>query len=101
MFGALGRNQNKGGWFGLGRIRMALADEWLAMLGRRHGGRELLEMIVHPENIVSGGGDSSEAASSRPVQSRNRCGKSRALAILLDRTVRIDSSSRAVSMPGS
>ncbi len=58
-------------------------------------------MTVHPENIVSGGGDSSEAASSHPVQSRNRCGKSRVLAILFGRPVRIDSSSRAVSMPGS
>ena len=55
MFGALGRNQNNGGWLGLGRIRVALADERLAMLGRRSGGRELLEMTVHPENIVSGG----------------------------------------------
>ncbi len=55
MFGALGRNHNNGGWLGLGRIRVALADERLAMLGRRRGGRELLEMTVHPENIVSGG----------------------------------------------
>ncbi len=75
MFGALGRNQNKGGRLGLGRIRVALADEWLAMLGCRRGGRELLEMTVHPENIVSGGENSSEAASSYPAESGDRCGK--------------------------
>ncbi len=75
MFGALGRNHNKGGRLGLGRIRVALADEWLAMLGRRRGGRELLEMTVHPENIVSGGENSSEAASSYPAESGDRCGK--------------------------
>jgi len=69
------RNQNKGGRLGLGRIRVALADEWLAMLGRRRGGRELLEMTVHPENIVSGGENSSEAASSYPAESGDRCGK--------------------------
>ena len=75
MFGALGRNQNKGGRLGLGRIRVALADERLAMLGRRRGGRELLEMTVHPENIVSGGENSPEAASSYPAESGDRCGK--------------------------
>ncbi len=73
----------------------------LAMLGRRRGRWELSEMTVHPENTVSGGGDSSQAASSRPVESGKRRGKSRALAILFDRPVRIDRSSRAVPMPGS
>ncbi len=73
----------------------------LVMLGRRLGGRKLSEMTVHPENIVSGGRDSSEAVSSHPMESGNRCAKSRALVILFDRPVRIDSSSRAVPMPGS
>ncbi len=73
----------------------------LAMLGRRRGGRELSEMTVHPKNIVDGGGDWSQAASSHPVESGKRRGKSRALAILFGRPVRIDSSSRAVPMPGS
>ncbi len=54
---------------------MALADEWLAMLGRRRCGRELLEMTVHPEKIVSGGENSSEAASSYPAECGDRCGK--------------------------
>ena len=39
----------------------------LAMLDRRRDGRELSEMTVHPENIVSGGSDSPQAALSRPV----------------------------------
>ncbi len=73
----------------------------LAMLGRRRGRRELSEMTVHSENIVSGGRDSPQAASSRPVASGKRRGNSRTLAILLGRPVRIDSSSRAVPMPGS
>ena len=73
----------------------------LAMLARRRGRRELSELTVHPENIVSGGRDSPQAASSRPVESGKRRGKSRALVILFDRPVRIDSSSRAIPMPGS
>ena len=73
----------------------------LAMLGRRRGGRELSEMTVHPENFVSGGRDSPQATSSYPMESGKRRGKSRVLAILLGRPVRIDSSFRAVSMPGS
>ncbi len=73
----------------------------LAMLGRRRGRRELSEMTGHPEKIVSGGGDSPQAASSRPVESGNRCEKSRVLAILFGRPVKIDSSSWAASMPGS
>ena len=60
---------------------------------------ELSELTVHPENTVSGGGDSSKAASSHPMECGNRCGKLRPLAILFDKTVSIDSSSRAVSMP--
>ncbi len=73
----------------------------LAMLARRRGRRELSEMTVHPKNIVSGGVDSPQAASSRPVESGKRRGKSRVLVILFGRPVRIDSASRAVSMPGS
>ncbi len=73
----------------------------LAMLARRRGRRELSEMTVHPENTVSGGRDSPQAASSRPVESGKRRGKSRVLVILFGRPVRIDRSSRAVSMPGS
>ncbi len=49
----------------------------LAMLDRRRDGRELSEMTVHPENIVSGGSDSPQAALSRPVKSGKRRGKSR------------------------
>ncbi len=71
----------------------------LAMLGRCRGGRELSEMTVHPENILSGGRDSPQAAYSRPVESGNRRGKSSVLAILFGRPVRIDSSSQAVPMP--
>lgn len=62
---------------------------------------ELPKMPVHPGNTVSGGGDSSEAASSHPMACGNRCEKSSALAILFDRPVSIDSSSRAVPMSGS
>ena len=43
---------------------------------------ELSELTVHPEIIASGGGDSSEAALSHPLECGNRCGKLRALAIL-------------------
>ena len=43
-------------------------------------------MTVHPESIVSGGGDSSEAASSHPLDCGNRCGKSRAPANLFTTT---------------
>jgi hypothetical protein len=57
-------------------------------------------MTVHPENIVSGVGDSSEAASNHSVESGNRRGKSGALAMLFDRTVSFDSSSRVVSLSG-
>jgi hypothetical protein len=73
----------------------------LAILGRRRRRRDPPKMIVHPENIVSGGRDSPQAASSCPVKSGNQCRKSRALAIFSGRPVSIDSSSRAVSMPGS
>jgi len=72
----------------------------LAMLGRRRGGRELSKMTVHPENIVSGGRDSPQAPSSHLLESGKRRGKSRALAIFFDKPVRIDSPSRADSMPG-
>ena len=73
----------------------------LVMLDRRLGGRKLSEMTVHPENIVSGGWDSSEAPSSHPMECGNRCGKLRPMAIGFGKTVRIDSSSRFASMPNS
>jgi hypothetical protein len=74
------------------------------MLGHRISRRELSEMTVHPENIVSGREDSLEAESSCPAESGERCGKKRRwkkepLAILFDIPVRIDSSTRVGPMP--
>ncbi len=39
----------------------------LAILGRRRGGGKLSELTVHPEKIVSGGENSSAAASDGPI----------------------------------